>query len=99
MQEGVASDDSGKLCQRRWIPLPWSYELAPANTEVLQEIVTKHTWSTDVVVLADLKAYVAQRRVSGEEEVLERGRKVTKRIVVEPGKEFGDSQDKAVKQA
>jgi len=58
--DGVAADGSGpgsipfspKVCHSKvWRPMPDGYEVAPETPDVVRNVVSKHTWSTHLVVL------------------------------------------------
>lgn len=85
LMHGILPDGRNeKICHlsTTWLPLLEGFELAPDISAVRQSVVAAHPWSTDVVVLASLKAYGTANFVGRTQHT--------------PGEEYGDEQPKAV---
>ena len=50
---GVAVDGTDTTCQEDYLPLPSGCVLAPDTPEVRANVVATHTWSTQVMILAN----------------------------------------------
>jgi hypothetical protein len=59
----------GTVCHSSslWLPIPGGYEMAPDTSDIVQNVVAAHPWSTHVMVLGSLRAYGTQQFRTGQE--------------------------------
>lgn len=69
IMDGIEVDTNRDVCHTSsmWLALPDGYELAPDTSEIVNEVVAAHLWSTDVMVLSSMKAYGTARFSTGIE--------------------------------